>query len=72
MVGKLRDAIRRSEESRYAHRLHAVLLVVQGMTCQEVSRLQGDAPRAGLPAALQSRTEAHGARLEAQVPTRPA
>jgi len=41
----LQDEIRRSEESRYAHRLHGVLLVAQGMTCPEVARLLGDAPR---------------------------
>lgn len=41
----LQDEIRRSEESRYDHRLHGVLLVAQGLTCPEVSRLLGDAPR---------------------------
>ena len=41
----LQDKIRRSEESRYDHRLHGVLLVAQGMTCPEVARLLGDAPR---------------------------
>ncbi len=41
----LQDEIRRSEESRYDHRLHAVLLVAQGMTCPEVARLLADAPR---------------------------
>jgi transposase len=41
----LQEEIRRSEESRYDHRLHGVLLVAQGMTCPEVSRLLGDAPR---------------------------
>ena len=41
----LQDEIRRSEESRYDHRLHSVLLVAQGMTCPEVARLLGDAPR---------------------------
>lgn len=41
----LQDEIRRSEESRYDHRLHAVLLVAQGMTCPAVARLLGDAPR---------------------------
>jgi transposase len=41
----LQDEIRRSEESRYDHRLHGVLLVAQGMTCPEVSRLLGDAAR---------------------------
>src|SRR5712692_8411511 len=41
----LQDEIRRSEESRYDHRLHGVLLVAQGMTCPEVAWLLGDAPR---------------------------
>ncbi len=40
----LQDEIRRSEESRYDHRLHAVLLVAQGMTCPAVARVLGDAP----------------------------
>jgi len=42
----LQDEIRRSEESRYDHRLHGVLLVAQGMSCPQVARLLGDAPRA--------------------------
>ena len=41
----LQDEIRRSEESRYDHRLHGVLLVAQGMSCPEVSHLLGDSPR---------------------------
>jgi transposase len=41
----LQDEIRRSEESRYDHRLHGVLLVAQGVTCPQVARLLGDAPR---------------------------
>src|SRR5258707_14730589 len=41
----LQQEIQRSEESRYHHRLHGVLLVAQGMTCPEVARLLGDAPR---------------------------
>jgi transposase len=41
----LQDEIRRSEESRYNHRLHGVLLVAQGMTCPEVAGMLGDAPR---------------------------
>ena len=40
----LQDEIRRSEESRYDHRLHGVLLVAQGMTCPEAARILGDAP----------------------------
>src|ERR1700741_2125774 len=45
MILGLQDEIRRSEESRYDHRLHGVLLVAQGMTCPEVAALLGDAPR---------------------------
>lgn len=45
MVVGLQQEIQRSEESRYDHRLHGVLLVAQGMTCPEVSRLLGDSPR---------------------------
>jgi transposase len=41
----LQDEIRRSEESRYDHRLHGVLLVAQGLTYPEVAGLLGDAPR---------------------------
>lgn len=41
----LQDEIRRSEESRYDHRLHGVLLVAQGMRCPDVAKLLGDAPR---------------------------
>lgn len=41
----LQDEIRRSEDSRYDHRLHGVLLVAQGMTCPEVARFLGDSPR---------------------------
>ncbi len=39
------DEIRRSEESRYDHRLHGVLLVAQGLSSPEVAGLLGDAPR---------------------------
>lgn len=42
----LQQEIQRSEESRYDHRLHGVLLVAQGLTCPEVSPLLGDSPRA--------------------------
>jgi transposase len=35
----------RSEETRYDHRLHGALLVAQGVTCPEVARLLGHAPR---------------------------
>jgi transposase len=45
VVLALQDEIRRSEESRYDHRLHGVLMVAQGMSCTEVAKLLGDAPR---------------------------
>ena len=41
----LQDGIRRSEESRYDQRIHAVLPVAQGMRCPELARLPGAAPR---------------------------
>jgi transposase len=45
MVVGLQQEIQRSEDSRYDHRLHGVLLVAQGVTCPDVARLLGDAPR---------------------------
>lgn len=41
----LQDEIRRTDESRYDHRLHAVLLLAQGMTCRQAAAVLGDAPR---------------------------
>ena len=38
----IQDEIRRNPEARYEHRLHAVLLVSQGMSCVHVARLMGD------------------------------
>ena len=38
----LQDEIRRSEESRYDHRLHGVLLVAQGLNCCQVADLLGN------------------------------
>jgi transposase len=45
MIFALQDEIRRNDEARYDHRLHALLLVAQGMSCRQVARLLGDAPR---------------------------
>jgi transposase len=45
MILALQDEIRRSEESKYDHRLHGVLLIAQGLTCPQVGGLLGDAPR---------------------------
>jgi len=41
----LQDEIRRSEEARYDHRLHAVLLVAKGMSCPQAAELLGDSER---------------------------
>lgn len=45
MIFALQDEIRRSSEARYDHRLHAVLLVAQGMSCRQTAAALGDAPR---------------------------
>jgi transposase len=39
VVESIQDEIRRSDESRYDHRLHTVLLVAKGWTCPEVALL---------------------------------
>lgn len=41
----LQDEIRRSYEARYDLRLHAILMVAQGMSCRKVAELLGDSPR---------------------------
>lgn len=41
----LQDEIRRSEDSRYDHRLHGVLLIAQGVTCPKVAKMLGDSVR---------------------------
>jgi len=41
----LQDEIQRSEQARYDHRLHTVLLVAKGMTCPAVAELLGDPER---------------------------
>ena len=45
MLLALQDEIRRSEEARYDHRLHGVLLVARGMNAPRVARLLGDGVR---------------------------
>lgn len=45
MILALQDEIRRSDESRYDHRLHGVLLVAHGISCREAAHVLGDAPR---------------------------
>lgn len=45
MILALQDEIRRNKDARYDHRLHAVLLVAQGNTCEKVASDLGDSPR---------------------------
>lgn len=41
----LQDEIQRSEQARYDHRLHAVLLIAKGITCPAVAEMLGDPER---------------------------
>ncbi len=41
----IQQEILRSDEARYDHRLHGLLLVSQGFSCGEVSEMLGDSPR---------------------------
>jgi transposase len=45
MRAAIRQEIQRSEEARYDHRLHGVLLISHGMSCYEVAALMGHSPR---------------------------
>ena len=45
IIMALQDEIRRNRDARYDHRLHAVLLVARGHSCQEVGDLLGDPVR---------------------------
>ena len=67
----LQDEIRRSDESRYDHRLHGVLLVAQGMTCPEVARWLGDAPRSVEYWVSRFEKEGLAGLLEGEKPGRP-
>ena len=44
MILALQDEIARSEESRYDHRLHGVLLAAQGVSCYQVAEWLGQHP----------------------------
>jgi hypothetical protein len=35
LISALQDEIRSSDESRYDHRLHGVLMVAQGLSCTD-------------------------------------
>lgn len=41
----LQQEINRHQDARYDHRLHGVLLVASGLSCEQVARLFGDSPR---------------------------
>jgi transposase len=45
MKVSIQQEISRSEDSRYDHRLHGLLLVCQGLSCPDVSKILGDSPR---------------------------
>jgi transposase len=45
MKVSIQHEIARSEDSRYDHRLHGMLLVCQGLSCPEVSKILGESPR---------------------------
>jgi transposase len=45
LIAAIQDEIRRSDEARYDHRLHAILLVAEGMTCSEVATVFDDSVR---------------------------
>jgi transposase len=44
-IAAVQDEISRSPEGRYFHRLHVVLLVLQGASSYEAARLYGHSPR---------------------------
>jgi len=41
----VQQEILRSEESRYDHRLHGILLITQGLNCYDVAHILGQDPR---------------------------
>jgi transposase len=41
----LQDEIRRNEEARYDHKLHAVLLAAKSMSCPRIAQVLGDSER---------------------------
>jgi transposase len=42
----LQDEVQRSDESRYTHRIDALILIAQGKSCREVAAMYGHSPRA--------------------------
>jgi transposase len=71
VVLALQDEIRRSPEARYDHRLHAILLVAQGMSAREVAHLLGDSPRTVAYWVRQFEEEGLAGIFDAERPGRP-
>lgn len=71
LIAAIQDEIRRSDEARYDHRLHAVLLVAQGMTCPEVAARLGDSVRAVQTWVHRFEEEGFAGLAEADRPGRP-
>ena len=67
----LQDEIRRSYEARYDHRLHAILLVAQGMSCRQAAKLLGDSPRTVAYWANRFETEGLSGLADSDRPGRP-
>jgi len=45
-IAAIQDEISHTPEGRYFHRLHAILLVLNGVSTYDAARLYGDSPRA--------------------------
>ena len=64
--------IRRSEEARYDHRLHGVLLVAQGMSAPQVAQFLGDGTRTVEYWVKRFNAEGLSGLIEGERPGRPA
>ena len=67
----LQDEIRRTYEARYDHRLHAILLVTQGMSSRQAAQLLGDSPRTVAYWVQRFETEGLAGLADADRPGRP-
>ena len=72
MLLVLQDEIRRSEEARYDHRLHGVLLVAQGMSAPQVAQFLGDGARTVEYWVKRFNAEGLAGLIEGERPGRPA
>jgi len=67
----LQEEIRRTEDARYDHRLHALLMVAQSRKCSEVAELFGDAQRTGQYWVQRFEKEGFAGLYDAEKPGRP-